>query len=161
MRNLIQTITIKGIIEQPTSESFKASFAKLENGFYGINIDTVGGKVKATSEIIYLMQTQKMPAVSFGGKNVGSSGLYIYLQGFYRICLAETHFLIHRHSGPDNKFDIAPTEEEMMYFKLVSRITKISLERVVKFACNNNGAGTTFFGKEAIDLGFAHNIVRY
>lgn len=154
-------ISIQGSTDEESWLKFEKDFEKFKNAQYGINISCIGGPIKYANMIIEKMK-QNPPCSSDGGAFIASSGLYIYLQGFKRDCLTESDFLIHRHRDPETNFFLPEIKGlELESFKMVSERTNLTIEQVIKFANANNGDGTKFRGKEVVDLGFAHNIVRY
>jgi len=157
----IKYISIKEEIKYSSFNRFKKDFKERGKGHYGLYVDTKGGNIGVAINIIHLMQTNNIPAISKAGDVIASCGLYIYLQGSFRVCKAETKFLIHRHKDQNNVIQQELTTEEIEMFQMVARITKQPYEAILNLANANNGEGTEFYGKEAVDMGFANNIVRY
>ncbi len=159
MNNIIE---IKGRIDTEAEESFNRNLRLIKpESQYGVEISGPGGDITPTRSIINLMQTIKMPSLAKAGSVVGSASLYIYMQGFYRVCGAESEFLLHRHRDKNDLIPTEVTEEELKFLGMVSFCTGLEIDRIVCMAKANNGDGTKFYAKDAIDWGFAHNVVKY
>ncbi len=158
-----QIITIQGIIKQEnnTCSEFKKSLHAIKETEYQLNANSWGGDMIEATEIITEMVKRESPicAVAHGEYYVGSSMLYIFINGIYRTCEPHTGFHIHRHR--DVKTGIIPkniTRDEIIYWEIMALRTNTHISEFIQMARANSGEGTWFEADKARTLGIVHEI---
>lgn len=158
-----QIVTIQGLIkkENNTFNRFSESLHSITSNDYQLNTNSLGGDQREAAKIIDKMVSINSPicAVAHGQHYVGSSTLYIFVNGVYRTCEAYTGFHIHRHR--DAQTGLIPkdiTREEIMFWRILALRTNTHIGEFIQMARTNSGEGTWFDADKARTLGIVHEV---